>query len=67
VALKKLLDYCRADEETHFNECMDVLKERDDLGFLRNEDDKKELIKTHIYPKIQLLDAFVERWEWNDE
>ena len=51
-ALKKLLDYNRCDEETHFEEWVEL-----------NPDDKVVLEQTHIYGSIKILDSFVERWD----
>ena len=52
-ALKKLLDYNRCDEETHFEECMYLITDPEEA---------LKLIQTHIHTQIQVLDAFVERW-----
>jgi hypothetical protein len=53
-ALKKLLEYSRGDEVNHFQECAAGCHSLAELDDLR---------KTHIYTQIQILDAFVERWD----
>lgn len=55
-ALKKLLDYNRCDEETHYEEC---------LEHCNTKEETEALNKTHVYKQIEILDAFVTRWDSN--